>query len=103
MSVAPRTAAGKALLARESLNSRSFPLITLDAILAIEAEAASPATGEGLRFCDAPYPVEAGDGFWRCALPPHKGIYGPHSWVRHDVFERLAATTLDLHPEEEKP
>lgn len=38
----PRTAAGRRLLDRESLNSRSFPLITAVAIRAIEEEAAAP-------------------------------------------------------------
>jgi len=37
----PRTVAGRRLLAREAYNSRSFALITADAILAIEAEAAA--------------------------------------------------------------
>ena len=35
----PTTAAGRALLEREQLNARSFPLITQEAVLAIEAEA----------------------------------------------------------------
>jgi len=37
----PRTTAGRELLERESLNSRSFPLITPEAICAIEEEAAA--------------------------------------------------------------
>ncbi len=39
----PRTDAGKALLACEAYNSRSFALITAEAILAIEAEARADA------------------------------------------------------------
>jgi hypothetical protein len=36
---APTTKAGRVLLEQEAYNSRSFPLITVEAILAIEAEA----------------------------------------------------------------
>ncbi len=38
----PRTKAGRALLEREALNSRSFPLITADIICAIEEQASQP-------------------------------------------------------------
>ena len=41
MTDTPRTEAGRRLLARESYNSRSFALITVEDILAIEAEAAA--------------------------------------------------------------
>jgi hypothetical protein len=36
---APTTEAGRVLLEQEAYNSRSFPLITVEAIVAIEAEA----------------------------------------------------------------
>jgi hypothetical protein len=36
---APTTKAGRVLLEQEAYNSRSFPLITVEAIVAIEAEA----------------------------------------------------------------
>jgi hypothetical protein len=36
---APSTKAGRVLLEQEAYNSRSFPLITVEAIVAIEAEA----------------------------------------------------------------
>jgi hypothetical protein len=43
MTDTPQTAAGRALLKREALNSRSFALITADAIRAIEREAVTRA------------------------------------------------------------
>ncbi|HEY6568584.1 MAG TPA: hypothetical protein VI341_13795 [Actinomycetota bacterium] len=43
MTTEPQTTAGRALLKREELNSRSFALITTDAIVAIEREAATRA------------------------------------------------------------
>src|SRR5690348_116222 len=46
----PRTEAGRALLAREAYNSRSFALITSEAIRAIEDEAADDAKKETAEF-----------------------------------------------------
>jgi hypothetical protein len=51
----PRTEAGRRLLAREAYNSRSFALITAEAICAIEDEAAQmPARAEEVERLDRP-------------------------------------------------
>ena len=78
MSGSPRTAAGRALLAREDYNSRSFPLITAEAILAIEAEAATP--GESRTLVEA---LDALEREFLDALPP-----AGHPIVR-GIFQRL--------------
>lgn len=49
----PTTAAGKRLLEREALNSRSFTLIRPEDIAAIEAEAHAAGAAEALRRVEA--------------------------------------------------
>lgn len=51
----PLTAAGRDLLAQEAYNARSFPLITVEAIVAIEREAverAARATPDAPAYCE---------------------------------------------------
>jgi hypothetical protein len=55
--IVPTTKAGKALLEREAYNSRSFTLITPEAIVAIEREAARDAVAR-LVEADSAAPAE---------------------------------------------
>jgi hypothetical protein len=96
--VSPQTEAGRRLLDRESLNSRSFTLITAEAIEAIEQEARE----EGARLARQEFRPERFDRSWwhyadDCPVPPGTAGAGD-SPDPHDDIVQAATGGPDFTP-----
>jgi hypothetical protein len=96
--VSPQTEAGRRLLDRESLNSRSFTLITAEAIEAIEQEARE----EGARLARQEFRPERFDRSWwhyadDCPVPPGAAGAGD-SPDPHDDIVQAATGGPDFTP-----
>jgi hypothetical protein len=107
---APTTKAGRVLLEQEAYNSRSFPLITVEAIVAIEAEARAASQPlaqerpqpldnevEACRHCSTPeaHPTRIG------GILTYEGRCDPETCEKHDHSEPMtdravAPTRYDL-------